>query len=402
MCCFHSTMACLLQMATADSIKMRAKTVFVSFTRHRLFTMMEENIMHNQTKMINAACNPIVDLVEHESRMQQVEVERPVHFQLSSDGKTLLLKYDGLELNGVVDRPLKHQLGGRAWGNSNAFDAIDHIWRQKFSADPAALEDELALVFTKHDLSIRYHQDAHGKNAIYGIVTPHFVDVNQLDFRRNFLEEIRSNSALQPNSQGTFKSDYGEVVELFDFDSPGFQSKYRYGLVYARNNGYEAYKVNWEREVVICTNGLTAWRGTKSLWKHTREFSLTDFIKDTVQEGLFNQQFLEERISTARETSLQQTLMTELMERLSLARATKKRIFDRLDIESYEVGDNEWALSQSLTWLGNHERHVPFSMKPKLIDLGTSILEKSLTETLRAQVEAGRNGRYGLLLPETF
>ena len=358
--------------------------------------------MLNQRRILSEECNPVMDLVKYENSIKQIDAERPVKIQLAKDGKILKLTYDGVEINGVVDRPLKHQLGGRIWGNKTDFLEIDKIWQKKFSANPTGLEHELSSVFRKNDLSIRYYTDYNGRNHIYGIVTPHFFDVNQLDFRQKFLETIRKNTTLKIKSHCITKSTYGQVIENFEIDTPGFQTTYRYGLIYAKNNGYEAYKVNWGREVLICTNGLTAWRGSKSSWKHTKEIDLNDFITDTVNEGIGNQRFLEERINASKERTLQQSMMNALMGRLSLAQASKKRINNRLDIESNDVGNNEWALSQALTWLGSHEKYVPSSVKPKLIDLGTKILEESLADILVAKTQVNRSGYYGLMLPVDF
>jgi len=366
------------------------------------FKKMGENNMLDQRKMLSEECNPIMDLVKYENSIKQIDVERPVKVQLAKDGKIIKLTYDGVEMNGVVDRPLKHQLGGRIWENTNDFLEIDKIWEEKFSTNPFGLEHELASVFRKKDLSIRYSTDNKGENNIYGIVTPHFINVNQLDFRQNFIETIRKNTALKLKSNGITKLKYGQVIELFEIDTPGFQTTYRYGLVYAKNNGYEAYKVSWEREVLICTNGLTEWKGSNYQWKHTKEIDLNNFITDTVNEGVANQRFLEERINASKEKALQQSKMTELMERLSLAQASKKCIENRLDVELSDVGNNEWALSQALTWVGTHDKSVPFTAKPKLIDLGTKILEKSLADILCAKAQVGRNGCYGLMLPLGF
>lgn len=357
--------------------------------------------MLNQRRVYNEKTNPIQALVSRENTMQQLNVELPVKVRLSENGKNVQIVHNGVVLNGAVERPLIHQLGGRAWGNNQGFTVIEELWQQKFDHNRAELEQDLAGVFSRHDLSIRYHTDK-GQNKIYGIVTPHFVDVNQLEFRKNFIEQTRQTTALIPESQGFRVGRFGEVIEYFDFDSSGFQTEFRYGLVYARNNGYEAYRVNWERLVLICTNGLTGWRGNNFSWKHTKEFDLAEFIASTVKEGVGNQKFLEERITASRNTQLNQNWIQELMARLSLIPPSKNRITDRLAIEAQQVGYNEWALSQSLTWLGSHEKALSFRSQRQLIDLGTSILEHSLDEVLEEESKPCYDGYYGLILPKGF
>jgi hypothetical protein len=205
--------------------------------------------MFNQKKVMSGKSNPIKDLVNYEKGIKQIDVEEPVTVQLASDGKALLLKHGSVNLHGKVSRPIIHQLGGRAWGSDKPFEQINSIWHNKFSTNPSELEQELASVFRKNDLTIRYATNTRGVNNIYGVVTPHFVDVNQLEFRQNFLDQLLENTALLPKSSGLTTNRYGDVVEYFDFDSPGFQTRFKYGMVYAKNNGYDAYKVEWGRLV---------------------------------------------------------------------------------------------------------------------------------------------------------
>jgi hypothetical protein len=358
--------------------------------------------MLNQRKAYIENTNPIQGLVNFENTMRQLNVEQPVKVQLSRNGKSVQIIHNGVVLNGAVERPLIHQLGSRAWGKNHNFNVINALWQQKFANNRFELEQELAAVFSRHDLSIRYHTDR-GQNQIYGIVTPHFVDVNQLEFRQNFMEQIRHTTALVPESRGIEISNHGQITEFFKFGTSNFQTKFQYGLVYAKNNGYEAYKVNWDRLIIICTNGLTRWEGGNQFsWKHTKEVDLAEFITNTVKDGMGNQKFLEERITASRDTALNQNWIQELMARLSLTQPSKERVSHRLAIESEQVGYNEWALSQSLTWLGSHEKAISFRNRQQLIDLGTDILEHSLDEVLEEESKLCYDGFYGLVLPKGF
>lgn len=343
--------------------------------------------------------NPLTTLTSFEKALHKVDVEQEVKVHFSDDGKSLQVIHRGLEFYGQIERPLIHQLGCRAWGQKKTYAEIERRWKKGFLDNRNTLASELAEVFKDHDLTIHYYRKASGRNFIYGVVSPDFIEVNQQDFREQFLATLGSTIPLKPRSGGITLSRSGQVIEVFDFNTPGFQTKYSYRLVYARNNGYEAYKVNWGREVVICKNGLTTWKGSNFSWRHTRQIDLDDFIRNTIDAGVANQSHLEGRIHTSRETALQQPLFNELLARLSLARTTKNRIASRLAIETKEVGENEWALSQSCTWLGNHGRHIPIGIKLQLITLGTTILEQSLRDTLRIQVTVDRSGHYGILLP---
>ncbi len=346
--------------------------------------------------------NAIQALVDLECNVHQLDAEMPVQVQLSGDGKRIQIIHNGVVLNGEVKRPLMHQLGGRAWGQDQDFNLIGKTWLEKFTNNSVALEQELAAVFKNHEISIRYKTDNQSQNAIYGMVTSHFVDVNQLEFRAKFMEHARQSTALIPESRGIEIGAFGEVIEFFQFDNAGFQTQYEYGLVYARNNGYEAYKVSWGRWIIICTNGLKRWEENRSAWKHTKNVDLSAFIAQTVEEGIGNQRFLEERITASRETQLSHEKTQELMGRLSLAQASKTRVIDRLAVESQAVGCNEWALSQSLTWLGTHEKAISHRNQQQLIGLGTDVLEHSLDEVLEEESKLFFDGSYGLVLPKGF
>lgn len=358
--------------------------------------------MLDQRKLLTGNDNLIDSLVSFENTIKQMDVEQAITVKFSNKGKILSLIYKGMVFQGQVSRPLIHQLGGRAWRNAPDFKIVNKLWAVKFKENPNALEQELAEVFNQFDLSIRYTINTKGENKIYGIVTPTFIDVNQQQFRNQFMQQMEDITGLKPESEGIEKGDFGEVVENFKFDSDGFQTRFKYGLVYARNNGYEAYKVNWGREIIICTNGLKRWEGSHFAWKHTREIDLSQFIQRTIADGVGNQKFLEERIEIGRASALADNTIEHLSTRLSLAKASKERFIQRLAVESKAVGFNEWALSQSLTWLGTHEKGIQLRGRKQLTGLGTDILENSLSAVLEEESKIYYDGSYGLILPKGF
>lgn len=347
--------------------------------------------MLNTTKQLE----PLLKRVQFEQRVVQQPMDGLVQVKLTHGGRFAEFHHDQKVLVAKVERPLIHQLGSRLWGIQD-YKLIEEGW---YRMNAAQLEQALASVFSKHDLVARYFVDQTGVNRVYGFVSPHFVDVNPLSFREHFIEQVRQSTSLTARSDGLTNFKNGDVVEWFDFHSFDCQTKYKYGLYYARNSGYDAYKVLWGREIIICTNGLKTFEQGSSRWKHTREFALSKFIEDTIQEGLGNQQWLEQRIDAARASQLANDEFNELMARLSLASATKERVRSRVEIEAQEVGRNEWALSQALTWLGSHDRHVQTWSKQQLTTLGTEVLEKALPQVLAAKCSTMTDGMYGILLP---
>jgi hypothetical protein len=356
--------------------------------------------MLNQLEPYRQEQNPIQNLVDFEARVKRVDIESPIEVKLVDNGENIRFDYQGMSLTGKVDRPLMHQLGGRIWKTETTdFESIEKIWRYKFGGDKQGLEADIASAFRKYDLSIRYFK-RNAVNNVYGIVSPSFVDVNQLHFRQRFLQEVRKSSILSPRSLGLKQLRTGEIIEQFVFESHGFQTEYQYGLKYAKNNGYDAYKVNWGRVVLICSNGLTSWAGQKYRWKHNKEIDLAEFITFTVNDGIRNQQWLEQKITDAREKELAESDVAELRDRLSLARASKDRVMSQLEAEARVVGKNEWALSQALTYLGTHEKALPIRNMHQLTNLGTDILERSLNSVLKDESRRYADGAYGLVLPK--
>jgi len=334
--------------------------------------------------------------VQFEKSVVAQPFDGPVQVKLAKDGKSAAFFHDNKTLVAKVERPLIHQLGSRIWGIQD-YSQINTRWQSLIASQ---LEQELATLFQRNDLVARHYQDAMGVNRVYGFVSPSFVDVNPLDFRQQFIEQVRQTTVHSLRSKILTSAKNGDVTEWFDFDSTGFQTEYKYGLHYARNSGYDAYKVYWGREIIVCTNQLKNWEGSISRWKHTRELAVANFIQETVQEGIGNQQWLEQRIDAARTNQLAKGEFDELMARLSLAAATKERVRSRVDVEAQDVGNNEWALSQALTWLGSHDRHISTWSKQQLTTLGTEVLENTLPKVLTAKASAKGDGMFGILLPD--
>jgi len=341
----------------------------------------------------------LTKLVAFENQVNELPIERAPHVELSETGKSLAIRYAGRTLRGDLNRPLMHQLGGRLWPDEAEFSDVAERWQTRFELNKSQLESDIATVFTRHDLTVRYF-DQRGTHQIYGVVSPQFVRVNQLDFRNAFLEEVRRSTALVPQTKSVGRTLYGNSVEFFHFDSPGFQVDLDYGLVYARNTGYDAYKVDWKRYILICTNGLKGIDSQNQYkWYHNGHVDIGAFLTQTVKEGVRQQKLLEAKIEAARATTLDRETLGGLLHRLSLAEATKQRLAERVTFESGMVGQNEWALSQAFTYMGTHDRHISFRTKTQFTGFGTDILEQSLDSTLEDGARIGKDGCYGLLLP---
>ena len=119
-------------------------------------------------------------------------------------------------------------------------------------------------------------------------------------------------------------------------------------------------------------------------------------------EGITHQRDIESRINQKKEAPIDKAAFDELLQRLSFSQAIKERIISRLALEAQSLGDCEWALCQSLTFLGTHESAIQRWSRQQLIGLGTDILEDSLLGYLERSSYIERDSRYGVLLPRDF
>ncbi|NEX23642.1 hypothetical protein G3480_25775 [Thiorhodococcus mannitoliphagus] len=357
--------------------------------------------MRNHNTDEQKVVSQLTALVDFESQVREVAIDQCPEAHLATNGKRLDIVHRGIAFQGAVLRPLIHQIGGRIWPDVDKFEDIADRWQTRFHQDSRRLESDIANVFSRYDLKIRYVEDGKS-NLVYGIVSPQFVEVNQLDFRSRFLQEICNNTGLDARTERV-STRFGNIIEYFHFDSPGFQIGMEYGLVYARNTGYDAYKVDWRRYVLVCTNGLKEWTSKdQAKWHHNHALDLTEFLSDIAKEGVGHQQLLEDRIEIARSTALDRDTASELINRMSLADATKQRLFARTKDESRAVGRNEWALSQALTYMGTHDKHISFQTRRQFTEVGTDILERSLKGVLQGNAQTGKDGFYGMVLPKSL
>ncbi|GFO72103.1 hypothetical protein BJAS_P2077 [Bathymodiolus japonicus methanotrophic gill symbiont] len=111
--------------------------------------------MFDQRNVFLKNVSPIQNLVNSEQQLHKLDVEQAIEVKFSGDSNTLQFNYNGLVINAKVDRPLMHQLGGRSWGQGLAFKSIAEIWKKKLIQNRSILEQELAEVFSRYDLTIR-------------------------------------------------------------------------------------------------------------------------------------------------------------------------------------------------------------------------------------------------------
>ena len=285
-----------------------------------------------------------------------------------------------------LNRPFLHKIANWAFPHLKAeletkaadFHQNQQWWRQKITPEV------VRRVLTRDDVMVRLLPIG-DDYQVYGLVSRDYRQTNQLTIRSNFIATMQQQCKVPLVSKGIEKVDrFGRPVECFLIG--GFQNfGVRLALHYGLDNGYSAYIVSYEREVLVCTNGLTEWKADKRLkWFHNSQFSFIDFVTMAVQGAYWQGDFLNRRLESARQTPLTSDNLMNLIVRLNAAAASRTRVLARLDKEIADCGKTDWALSQSLTWLATHEKALPFRCQEYFRQVGTDILERSLAKTLSA------------------
>lgn len=340
------------------------------------------------TSSIEAALDNVINL---ESQVKTFPIENSVSISISNSRKHISITILGIEFLGYLNNKLIHQLGSKIWPNLSMGQVVK-LWNEHVDGN---LKNLLEIGLSKSRSIIRYI-DAGGSRHIYGITSSTFVEVNQGSFRVDLVKSM-SQLGITPNKK-VFNTPFGEVVEEFSVPGAAGQVGLSCKVVYGLNNGYSSYRLNWGRIVLICTNGLTAFeKNGQDRWIHTNESSISNFVTTSV-EGAYNHlSVVEKQILAARDRSINQSLFDKFMTRLALPSATKERVSARLIHESSDTGPNDWSMIQALTFLGQHERAIPFRVQDDLTRLGSILLEKSLEEVILAPAVITPSGFYDIL-----
>ena len=351
----------------------------------------------------------IQETIQNEAKIRDVPFTQDAEFFLGTNGVTVRIK--GKTYQGSLDRPLLHQLANRLWPNlSKGADANANYaqckqrWDAAYRSNAKKLEEELRDALYQEQPILRILPTKNSE-SIYGVVSEHFVKLDQGFVYEELQRAIQSDARLGKifsAQQEWGRDDFGRPCLSFHVHSPkkrmevGLESHFLFGL----NNGYSAYQAKAERYVLICTNGLRG-REQEMQWKHTRQQPIHAFIWAFVESGFARIADTQQNVEMRRETPLKKDLVNDLLLRLNLAPASKERIKARLREEIAKTGSNEWSLSQSLTWLGTHEKALSKRPSHYLKLAGTFILDRSLETFLQEESgEFQENGFYASpLLP---
>lgn len=340
------------------------------------------------TSSIDSALETVI---EREGLIKTLLIDGNVSVEFSPSNRQISIHTAGRTFVGNVDPKLIHQLGSKIWKYLDQESTVK-LWNDHINSD---LTLRLERALSQSGTVLRYAEMGNVRR-IYGITSPQFLEMNQRAFRDVLVESLDPVGII-PNGK-IFKTPFDEIVEEFSVPSREGQVGLSCKVVYGLNNGYSSYRLNWGRIVLVCTNGLTALRTAgRDRWIHTEQVDIRDFAMKSVESAYSHLSDVEKQISAAEERAINYSLLDQFMTRLALANATKERVSARLNHEFSDTGHNEWSVSQALTFLGEHEKAIPYRVRENLTRLGSSLLEKPLEQVVSAPPTLTSAGFYDIL-----
>lgn len=336
------------------------------------FAEARESVMSQITKVDFDIDRALALVSERESQVRTMPLVGPVQVDLNPRANRLWLTVDGLVIQGKLDAALMHQFGSRIWLGVGRTEVVK-LWRK---TPAVTLADKLARVLSHSGLVLRYRDSVSGLE-IYGLTSRNFVEMDQRHFRNVLVEAMRP-LGIAPSGQA-FETAYREVVEEFDLPTSRGEVGLTCRVIYGLNTGYSSYRLRWGRLILVCTNGMTSLDSVApDRWLHSGDVEIARFVDASVHRAYDHLSVLERKIIAASARPMDDARVDQFLSRLVMATATKQRIASRLDVEFSGTGQNEWSLSQALTYLGTHERAISPRVRGHLTRLGSGIVDGSL------------------------
>jgi hypothetical protein len=346
-----------------------------------------------------------------ELQLKKIDVTQGENINVSF--KNGLFNYTSSEGCGSkkLDRPIMHQIGSRIYGNQLPYKEVIENVKREIEHNKLEFEDLVAKKLKETDSIILLDNS---KQKIYGMVSSRFEFLNPLDIRNDFVSKFEEYGTPFTEKKSVGITQFGEPFEKFSFIKNNFKHVegepigYSINLIYGLNNGYSSYRFSLNREILICSNGMTkAERIEFAKLKHKQNPNVSGFIDDINKSIVEYDLMLQNRIKEAKETSLGEKKNYELFRRLHVSQAVKDRVAKQYLTEKDKTGNTEWSLSQAFTNIGTHHYRPSFDKYHDkiLTEVGSSIVDYSLEELLEAPVKKEKMGSlntYGILLPKDY
>jgi len=333
--------------------------------------------------------NLLTNLVDFEKKLIDIPV-RNIIVSFNILKNQIIIKENTSEYVAQLNNNIIHQICSRIWQNINLNNAKSK-WENLINTDIELLKELIQKAIEKNPITLRVYKSGNN-NIIYGIVGQYYKPINQIDYRNELLTKMKNYNII-PTIK--FIINKNSVSEIFSVNKRNINIKLDLIVNYPKNDGYHGFYTAWGREIIIRTNGLIEIKSSTNFHKkHNSDLNINQYLKEVFSEGQNIYKFTDENILKAQETTLNKDLLDNFLCRLNIASVSKERVINRLKIEIMENKNSEWALSQALTWLGTHEKHLYQRPKNILKEAGTKILDLTLNKYLEDENNVATENLY--------
>ncbi len=291
---------------------------------------------------------------------------------ISCDKATIEISINSQKYTANLNRAIIHQLVSKVLKGDNAYEKAYPFWKNQITFNQSEFFKSLIVGLKKSNAIIKYFPD----KRVYGIVTPYFKEINQIEFRDNFITELKNVKEFSDETKFIVDR-YGRLIEIFTPKFSTHNFEYKYCLIYGQNNGYSAIKVYWARKVIVCSNGLTSFNGPQFKLIHNNLADYKTFLQLSVEKGISNYKVLNQQLLNLSGMKFSSEELLSHLGGITIEKFIKDKVVDRFGIESKQTGMNRWSYSQALTWLAEHDNQINPRNRYKLKLIGTKVLDET-------------------------
>lgn len=323
------------------------------------------------------------DFLKQEQEIKDLPVNpsKPISVDFTQTG-WLNIVYSGQNFRAKLDGFIQYSIMTKMTGNKE-WNRVQATWDKMLKESPDSLKTLITNLFKKNEMVIRYRDTFTGVKAIYGIVPLGYVAFDPNFFREEFKREAFARG-MKYSPENSHINKFNKYVEMYiPPKKKGTESCISYMLEYGRANGISPYKINLNREIIICSNGLTSYDKIDGIYlKHKELDNVNQIICNIFQQSDIHHEILENQIAESKGRKISDSIITEFAVK-QLNNETRKLFYKKLQTEMSKYENTEWALSQSLTDLATHNTLIRPDMRNVLRIAGSEVLEIGFENYLR-------------------
>lgn len=348
-----------------------------------------EELMEYEEEIINI---PIGSIISHGDLFFKHNYTLPL------SPRNLVTAIICINCNNVVywapsNRSIIHVLGKWTFGDEmgNDYIKVFNKWEDQFNNNHEDFKFDLENTIIENNLIMRVIPNS---NRIYGFVSSNFIPTNQIEFRDELINALGNLDAFEVHTSKMHKVvpsyRYSAIKEYFPYDSNSDTLLLRAGITYGLNNGYGAYGVHWIREIKSSLNWLTPMRiETEFKWRNNVRFhdesakdEMLKFVKFIIEQAEVILKTTDERITYAKNKSINKDSIEKFFKLLRIADASKERIRESFQSKYLNQGNTLFSYSEAIREIGTFDKAVSKNTRRLLIEVGTKILEEDGIEAI--------------------